>query len=67
MQVVSGAMLASLPAEQRALYEGIPSWVDGVLAIAVFGGVVTCVGLLLKKAWCVPVFLVSLSAIIVRH
>jgi len=67
MQVtMTGEMMASMPEAERALYESMPSWVTGAFAIAVFGGVAACVGLLLKKAWCVPVFLVSLVAIIVQ-
>ena len=38
----------------------------GAFAIATFGGLLGCVGLLMKKAWCAPVFLVSLLAIIVQ-
>lgn len=67
MQVtMSGDMMANMSEAERALYETMPAWVTGAFAIAVFGGVAGCVGLLLKKAWCVPVFLISLAAIIVQ-
>ena len=67
MQVtMTGEMMANMPEAERALYESMPSWVTGAFAIAVFGGVTACVGLLLKKAWCVPSFLISLVAIIVQ-
>ena len=67
MQVpMRSEMLANLPEAERTLYESMPAWVDGAFAIAVFGGLLACVGLLLKKAWCVPVFLISLIGIIVQ-
>ncbi len=59
-------MFAGLSEAELAVYESIPSWVTGAFAIAVFGGTLACVGLVVKKAWCVPVFLVSLVAIIVQ-
>lgn len=58
--------LAQLPEAQRALHESTPAWVTGAYAIAVFGGTLGCVALLLRKAWAVPVFVVSLVAAIVQ-
>ena len=58
--------LGNMPEAERALIETMPSWVTGAYAIAVWGGVVASVGLLLKKAWCVPLFLVSLIAIVLQ-
>ncbi len=67
MQVTRSPMLfAGLSEAELAVYESMPSWVTGAFAIAVFGGVLACVGLVMKKAWCVPVFLVSLIAVIVQ-
>jgi hypothetical protein len=60
---MSPEALTNMPEAEKALMESIPAWATGAFAIAVFGGVLACVGLLLKKAWCVPVFLVSLVAI----
>lgn len=66
MQVtMSPEALGNMPEAERALYESMPAWVTGAFAISVFGGVLACIGLLLKKAWCVSVFLVSFAAIIV--
>jgi len=58
--------LASMQEAERALMESTPAWANGVFAIAVFAGLSGCVGLLLKKAWSVPLFLVSLVAMIVQ-
>ncbi len=67
MQVtMSAEALALLPEAERVLMESIPAWATGVFAIAVFSGLLGCAGLLLKKAWSVPVFLVSLIAIVVQ-
>lgn len=67
MQItMSAETLANMPEAERVLNESIPSWVTGVFAIAVSGGVIGCVGLLLKKTWCIPVFLVSLAAVVLQ-
>ena len=41
--------LAALPLEQQPLYENIPAWVTGAFAIAVFGGSLACILLLIRK------------------
>lgn len=58
--------LAALPSEQQALYENVPAWVTGAFAIAVFGGVLACILLLMKKKLATMIFLVSLIGIIVQ-
>jgi len=63
---ISPEALANMPEAERALMESSPAWATGAFAIAVFSGTLACVGLLLKKAWSVPVFLVSLIAIVVQ-
>ena len=63
---MSPEALANMSEAERALMESAPAWATGAFAIAVFGGTLACVGLLLKKAWSVPVFLVSLVAIVVQ-
>ena len=53
-------------ADGEAEYEylsTIPTWVTSAYAIAVTTGVLGCVLLLLRKAWAVPAFIVSLVAI----
>ncbi len=63
---MSPEALAQMPEAERALLESSPAWATGAFAIAVFSGVLGCVGLLLKKAWAAPLFLVSLLAIVVQ-
>ena len=50
----------------RSLYTDVPPWATAAYAIAVFGGLLGCVALLLRKAWAVPVFVISLVAILVQ-
>lgn len=59
-------MLAALPEAERALYENVPAWVTAAFAIAVFGGTLGCILLLLRKKLAKPVFLISLVGIIVQ-
>lgn len=52
--------IASLPLDQRAMLEARPSWFYAAFAVAVWVGLVGAIGLLLRKAWAVPLLLVSL-------
>jgi len=58
--------LAALPLEQQPLYENIPAWVTGAFAIAVFGGSLACILLLIRKKLATTLFLVSLLGVIVQ-
>ena len=58
--------MAALPDAERALYESSPSWLTIVYGIAVIGGTLGCVGLLMKKGWAEILFLISLIAIIIQ-
>ena len=42
--------LASFPESHRAIIEGRPAWATGAFAIAVFGGALGCLLLLLRKS-----------------
>lgn len=67
MQVsMTPEQLAEMQDAERLLYSGIPAWVTGAYAIGVFGGTLGSIALLLRKAWAVPVFIVSLVAIVVQ-
>jgi len=58
--------LAKLPEAQQALYAARPGWAVAATAIAVFGGVLGSIGLLLCKKWAFPVFGLSLLGILVQ-
>ena len=67
MQVtMNEAALGAMPAAERAVYESMPGWGVSAFAIAVTAGVLACIVLLLRKAWAVPLFIVSLVAVIVQ-
>jgi len=59
-------LLAALPEAERALYENVPTWLNIVFAIAVFGGALGSILLLLKKKIALPVFTISLIAVILQ-
>lgn len=58
--------LAKLPEAQQALYAARPGWAVAATAMAVFGGALGSIGLLLRKKWALPVFVLSLLGIIVQ-
>jgi hypothetical protein len=56
--------LKALPLAEQELYNSYPLWTYIAFAIAVFGGMIGSVGLLMKKKWAKPAFIISLLAII---
>ena len=63
---ISPEALAAMSEAERSLSSGTPAWVTSAYAISVFSGSAASVGLLLRKAWAVPVFVVSLVVILVQ-
>ena len=61
-------MIASLPEEQQAEFLiDYPAWYTAAFALAVFCGALGALGLLLKKKWAKPLFVLSAIAAIVQH
>ncbi|MET0580623.1 MAG: hypothetical protein ABWX88_00320 [Pseudoxanthomonas sp.] len=58
--------LAAMPVEQRALYESTPAWVNGAFGVAVFGGALGSLLLLLKKRLALPLLVLSLLGVVVQ-
>jgi hypothetical protein len=58
--------LAALPIEEQALYENIPAWVTAAFALAVFGGALACILLLLRKKLATFVFIISFVSILAQ-
>ena len=52
--------------EQVAFYAAMPTWVLTALAVATIGGVAACVMLLIRNKQAVPLFGVSLIAVLVQ-
>ncbi len=57
--------LASFPESHRAIIEGRPAWATGGFAIAVFGGALGCLLLLLRKSAAYYLLIASLLGVIV--
>ncbi len=57
---------AGYTAEQLALIDSAPAWLTGVFAIAVFSGALGCLLMLIKKKWAVPIFGISMLAVLVQ-
>ncbi len=58
--------LENMSSAERLLLESQPVWVTGAFAIAVWGGTLGCILLLLRKAWARPVLLISLMGIVAQ-
>ena len=58
--------LAQLPEAQQALYAARPGWAVAATGVAVFGGVIGCIGLLLRRRWAFPILVLSLAGIVVQ-
>jgi hypothetical protein len=58
--------IASLSAAQQAAYASRPAWAIGATAIAVWGGALGCLGLILRKRWALPLLLLSLIGVIAQ-
>ncbi len=58
--------LAALSEPERILLETRPAWATAAFAIAVWGGLLGCIALLLRKKWARPVLLISLIGILVQ-
>jgi len=58
--------LAAMPESYRAIIESRPAWITGAFAIAVFGGALGCVLLLLRKSAAYYLFIASLIGVVVQ-
>jgi hypothetical protein len=59
--------VASMPEVYRAIVESRPAWGTAAFAIAVFGGSLGCLLLLLKKSVAIYVFVLALVAAVVAQ
>lgn len=58
--------IATLPLDQAAMLTARPGWYYAAFGMAVWVGLAGTIGLLLRKAWAVPLLLVSLIAVIAQ-
>jgi len=59
--------VASMPEVYRAIVESRPAWGTAAFAIAVFGGSLGCLLLLLRKSFAVYVFALALVGVVVAQ
>ena len=58
--------VTALPLDEQALYDNIPAWVTAAFALAVFGGALGCILLLLRKKLATFVFIISFIGILAQ-
>jgi hypothetical protein len=63
--IMPNEIIAVLPKEQSTLFHNAPAWVTVAFAIAVWGGLLGCILLLLRKYSAKRVFVISFLGIIV--
>lgn len=61
---ISDEAIKSLSTAEQELYKSYPLWTFIAFAIAVFGGTIGSIGLLMKKSWAKTFFIISLIGII---
>jgi len=60
-------VLANTPEAYQAQYAVFPSWYTFVFGMAVIGGAVGCIGLVLRKKWALILFVLSLLGILMQQ
>ncbi|HET7603790.1 MAG TPA: hypothetical protein VFK36_12280 [Gemmatimonadales bacterium] len=58
--------IARMSPSQQELYDARPGWALAATGLAVIAGALGSIGLLLRKKWAVPLFLLSLIGIIAQ-
>lgn len=64
--MVTPEQIAALPIEQQQMYADTPTWGSYASLLAVLAGTLACIGLLVKKAWALLLFIVSFLALIIQ-
>jgi len=63
---MNAGTLASFPESHRAIVESRPAWATAAFAMAVFGGALGCLLLMLRKSAAYYLFIASLLGVIVQ-
>ncbi len=58
--------VAKMPEQAQALYHSRPAWSVAAFAVAVWGGALGCLGLVLRRRWAVPVLIASLVGLVLQ-
>lgn len=63
---LSPSDIAALPPQQQALHAARPLWSVAASVVAVVGGSLGCVALLLRKRWSIPLLGLSLVGVVLQ-
>ncbi|MEL6305316.1 MAG: hypothetical protein AAFQ20_11050 [Bacteroidota bacterium] len=63
---ISPEALSALPENEQLLYTQLPLWAKITFAFAVFGGLLGCLALLLRKKWAVMLLQISLLGVLIQ-
>ncbi len=66
MAYMTAEDLAVLPVEEQRFYDNVPAWVTAAFALAVFGGTLGCILLLLRRKLATFVFIISFASILAQ-
>lgn len=58
--------VAAMTEAQQELYAARPAWAVSATAIAVWGGALGCVGLIMRRRWSTVVLMASLAGVVVQ-
>jgi hypothetical protein len=58
--------VAKMSADQQALYASRPAWAVAATAVAVWGGALGSLGLILRRRWALPLLSASLIGLVVQ-
>jgi len=64
---MSAEALAKLSEADQAALASLPSWYLGAFAVAVFGGALGCLALLIRKKWAMVPLVLSLAAVLLQQ
>ncbi len=64
---ISDDALKMLPEENQLYFSNVPAWVTAAFAVAVFGGFLGAIGLIIRKKWACFLFIISFLALVAQH
>ena len=64
---ISDDALKMLPEENQLYFSNVPAWVTAAFAVAVFGGFLGAIGLIIRKKWAYFLFVISFLALVGQH
>lgn len=65
-EMMTAEALAALPSEMQTLVAATPLWMRIIYGVATVSGLAGAVGLVIQKAWSIPVLTVSLLAVLIQ-